>query len=129
MLTKEAIAQADDRPTVDLEVPEWGGAVRLKAMTGKERSAFLSRHIKNPGKGQAFVIEDIQAHLAALSIVDESGARMFSEAEVEVLAGKSGVALERVFKAASKLNALTEEDVDEIAGDFRGAQTSASGSA
>jgi hypothetical protein len=129
MLTKDAVLKADDRPIQEVEVPEWGGSVLIKAMTGAERNAFLARHIQNPGKGQTIILDNMHADLAALSIINEDGSRMFSAAEVGALAQKSGTALERIFKAASKLNGLSDEDVKELAEDFPAAQTSGSGSA
>jgi hypothetical protein len=61
-------------------------------------------------------MENVRARLAAASIVDENGARMFSDEEIEALGGKSAMALDRVFKAAQRLSGLAPEDVEELAG-------------
>jgi len=41
MLDKSTILAAKDLRTTDIEVPEWGGTVRVKAMSGREREQFM----------------------------------------------------------------------------------------
>ena len=40
LLNKEQIQSVSDLETQDVEVPEWGGTVRLKSLTGAERDRF-----------------------------------------------------------------------------------------
>ena len=40
LLTKDAILQAQDSKLEKLEVPEWGGHVFIKSMSGTERDNF-----------------------------------------------------------------------------------------
>jgi hypothetical protein len=56
----------------------------------------------------------LRATVCAMSIVDESGKRLFSESDIEALGRKSYKALDRVKTAAEKLNALTADEVDEL---------------
>ena len=46
LLSKTAILTANDLQTEDVEVPEWGGAVRVRSFTGRERDAFESSMVR-----------------------------------------------------------------------------------
>lgn len=108
LLTKSQILAADDRKFVDVDVPEWGGTVRVSAMSGIQRDSYemmLVDQQKNGVKGS------IRAALAASTIVDEAGSPLFTIDEVAQLEKKSGVALGRVFDAAIKLSKLDPDAV------------------
>lgn len=122
LLSREQIIGAEDRPTQDVEVPEWGGTVRVRALSGTERDAYEAGIVQIRGDGsRSFSLANARARLAALSIVDEANERMFSEADVAVLGAKSAAALERVFDVARKLSGLTEEDIEELVEGFESA--------
>lgn len=108
LLGREAILGAVDLPTVDVEVPEWGGTVRVRMLTGTERDAFEAGTVIRQGKKVEANLVNIRARLVALCVVDENGLRLFTEADAEKLGQKSGAALGRVFEAAQKINGLTE---------------------
>ena len=110
--------QADDLAHENVDVPEWGGTVRVRTLTGFERDAFEQSVITRRGKQVDMNLENLRAKLAALTIVDEDGERLFSEADVQALAQKSAAALSRVFTVAQRLNGLTNEDVEELAENF-----------
>ncbi len=42
MLTREQILQSDDLPRETVQVPEWGGEVQVRTMTGTDRDAFVA---------------------------------------------------------------------------------------
>lgn len=119
LLTKADILAADDLPTEDVEVPEWGGTVRVRGLSGSQRSLVEATMVA--AKGQAVEIrveafKTLRERLVAASLVDENGKRLFSDAEVGVLGEKSGNALTRVFKVASRLSGMDDGQVQEIAG-------------
>ena len=39
-LTREQVIEANDAETVEIEVPEWGGSILLRSMTGKQRNDY-----------------------------------------------------------------------------------------
>ena len=121
LLGREQILGAVDLPTVDVDVPEWGGTVRVRMMTGVERDAFEAATITRHGKKIEQNLANIRARLVALCVVDEKGGRLFSEADAEALGKKSAAALNRVFAAAQQLNALTEEAAGAAEEQFPGA--------
>lgn len=119
LLTKDAILGADDRATVDVEVPEWGGTVRVRALSGTERDAYeVALAGVRPDGTRRLNLVNVRARLIAMACVDEAGERLFTDKDVEALGAKSGVAMQRVFEAAQALSGLTDEDVQELAEGF-----------
>lgn len=114
MLTREAILQAVDLLTEDVEVPEWGGIVRVRGLTGAERDRFEGSVVQVKGRKAAMNLHNLRARLVALTAIDEDGERLFSSKDVEALGEKSAAALERVFSAAQRLSGLSDEDVEEL---------------
>ncbi len=115
ILGKDDIVKADDLQTSEVEVPEWGGTVLVRGLSGVERDAFESSMIKGTGKNQKVDTQNIRAKLCSLAIVDEQGKRIFDTMEaIEALGKKSASALTRVYDMASKLSGLREEDVEEL---------------
>lgn len=112
MLTKEQILNSDDMTVQEIPCPEWGGVVKIQAMSGFARDRFESSIV---GKNGGTDLVNIRAKLAAASIVDENGELMFSEKDVQKLGKKSAAALQRIFNAAQKLNHISDDDVEELA--------------
>lgn len=115
-LTRDAILAVQDLVIEPLEVPEWGGTVHLRSMTAGERDRFEAL-VTGPAGGEAGTptrLENIRAHLAALTLCDPAGQPLFTPEDVAALAGKSAAAMDRVFEAASRLNGLTPKDVQEL---------------
>lgn len=114
ILTREQILQADDLRQETVEVPEWGGAVIVRCLTGAERDEFEAALIEIKGKSYNVRLANARARLTALSVIDESGQRLFSEADVISLGGKSAAALDRVFEAAQRISGLRPRDMEEL---------------
>lgn len=118
-LTADEILSADDLPSEDVDVPEWGGTVRVRGMDGTSRDCFEASMVNDKGDGvsTARALENYRARLAALTLVDADGKRLFrSDAEVKRLGTKSAEALTRVVEVASRLSGLTAADMDELVG-------------
>lgn len=129
LLSRAAILAAPDLPTQDVAVPEWGGAVRIRGLTGAERDAFEAAIAQRKGKDVRMNLQNVRARLVAMSAVDESGARLFSDGDVAALGEKSAVALERVFTAAMRLSGLTPDDVKDLTENLEPGQSEDSTSA
>jgi hypothetical protein len=128
ILTREAILEASDINVELVDVPEWGGAVYVRTMTGAERDAFEATMVEKRGKDFEVNLRNLRAKLAAFTVVDEHGNRLFSEEDIQILAGKSAAALQRIFNVASRLSGVSAEDVQELAKNSAGAPSDASGS-
>lgn len=128
ILTREQILQANDIITETVSVPEWGGEVLVRGLSGSERDGFEDATLEQKGKSRRVNLANVRARLCALSIVDENGKRMFSDEDVRALGRKSAAALDRVFSAAQRLSGLSDEDVEELAKNSGGGQSEDSGS-
>lgn len=101
LLNRDAILAADDRRFEDVEVPEWGGTVRVGTV-----SAISIERMQNKLQSSTGTL---RAAFVAASCVDENGAPMFSAEDVEVLAAKSNAVVNRLYEIASRLNSLDIE--------------------
>lgn len=123
------ILAADDIKTQRVAVPEWGGDVLVKTLSGKERDAFESTIVdmKLKGKDRQVNLENFRAKLVIASLVDEEGNKLFSPKQLDQLAQKSAAALHRVFKVAQELSGFGEDDVEELTSEMGKDQSSDSG--
>ena len=126
LLSKSDILCANDLKTEDVDVPEWGGAVRVRSFTGRARDAFEASMVRGEGKDRKVDLTNMRARLVSLTVIDEAGQRLFSDDEVELLGAKSGAALDRVFAVAQKLNGLSGADVEELTKNSSGVLSAAS---
>lgn len=114
ILTKADILAAPDLPHEDVAVPEWGDdcVVRIRSMTAAERDEWEAAIVSAKG---AVNLPNIRARLVALCAVGGDGARLFETAEdIAALGRKAAKPMQRLFDAASRLNALREQDVEEL---------------
>jgi|SRR6476661_6002529 len=120
ILSREEIIQVDDRKLKEVPVPEWGGSVMIRSLTGRERDDFEQSTVKTNKRGQQEQnFENFRARFVALCVVDENGRRLFqSRQEVALLGNKSVAALQRIFNEAQEMNGMSQEDVDELTSDF-----------
>jgi len=95
--------------TVDVEIPEWGGVVRLREMRGRERMEY-EEFVSQEGVGSA----DVITKLIVLTAVDEKGTRIFTDEDAERLKNLGTSVLLKIFNAARELNMLTEEAVEKL---------------
>ena len=115
LLTRDQILQAQDIARETVAVPEWGGDVLVRGLTGQERDAYEATIMSLNGTNARMNLVNARAKLVARSVVDEDGARLFGDEDVALLAKKSAAALERVFSVAQRLSGLTSSDIDELA--------------
>jgi len=114
LLSKEAIFESQDMPSVDVRVPEWGGRVRVKSLTAEERDAFEEANYRDRGPDGKANLANLRARLCVRCMIDNGGNPMFDIADIPALGRKSAKALDRVFRAAQDLNGLGPEDIDEM---------------
>jgi hypothetical protein len=116
ILGRDAILKADDLPVEEVKGPEWGGAVLVRGLSGKDRDEFqASTMVIRDGKAYPDAA-NVTAKLVARCIVGEDGLPLFSQRDVHALGEKSAAALERVGEVASRLSGMTEDAVAEMLG-------------
>lgn len=114
LIGKSQILEADDLEHEDVPVPEWGGTVRVRALTGAERDSYEMRMAVARQKGDTDV--DIRASLVGRCMIDENGERLFTNRELPQLARKSGAVLDRVFDVVARLSGISSEADDDATG-------------
>jgi hypothetical protein len=126
MLSREEILFAEDLPCEEVLIAEWGGAVRVRTLSGAERDAFEAASVQTRGKNREVNLANLRARLAVLCVVDDAGKRLFEDHEAAELGKKSAKALARIYDAAARLNGLTAEDAEELAKNSESGPTAAS---
>lgn len=116
ILTKEQILAASDLSKETVEVPEWGGSIIIRAMSGTQRDAYETSLMEKQADGTYKVnTENMRAKLVLYCAVDDAGNALFSADDLNALAGKSAAVIERLFDAAQKLNGLNKGAVEDAA--------------
>jgi len=115
LLSKDAILAASDIPYEDVEVPEWGGTVRVRGLTGAERDAHEVKMAEARRKGVALevVLHNFRARLVVKCLIDEQGNRLFSDDDAKVLGEKSAPVIDRLFDVARRLSGMTDDAVEQ----------------
>lgn len=121
-LTADQILGASDSRTETVSVPEWGGDVKVRTLTGRERDSFEASIVS----GKAVNMVNVRAKLVARTLCDDAGKRLFTDAQIEILGDRSARALDRVFAVAQRINGLSQQDVDELAKNSGSGQSDAS---
>jgi hypothetical protein len=109
-LTKDGILNSDDRPVQELEVPEWGGTIRIMAMMAQERDRLEAASIEEGG--DKFL--NFRSKVVVASVVDEAGELLFTHDDIEALSKKSAAAISAVAQACMDLSGFGSKDVEDI---------------
>jgi hypothetical protein len=109
-MSKSRIVSATDTKLDTVNVPEWGGEVCLKTLTGSERDSFEESY-----SGEK--MKNFRCRFLVLTLCDENGERLFADDEVEVVGKKSALVINRLFEKAWQLNAFSDAAVDALGKD------------
>lgn len=107
-LTKADILAAPQRQYDTVDVPEWGGEVLIRSWTVAEADEVAK--VITAGVEEGYV-KNFREQIVARSVVEDENADgpMFSLDEIEQLGQLAPAAMNRVHKAALKLNKLETE--------------------
>ncbi len=107
-LSKAKILAAKDvKLSAAIPVPEWGGDVYIKTLSGTERDAFEDAYSESRMK-------QFRVRFLVLTLCDDSGERLFGDSDIDELGKKNSVVINSLFDAAWKHNALTNEAVESL---------------
>jgi hypothetical protein len=115
LLSRDAILNAQDLARENVSVPEWGGEVLVQGLSGAQRDAYEATIISLRGTNAQMNLINARAKLVARCLVDEQGQRLFGDDDIKALAGKSAIALQRVYDVAARLSGLSNTDLEELA--------------
>jgi hypothetical protein len=122
---RAAILAADDLPREPVDVPwELGGAkLYVRGLTSKEKDAWVARSSPN---GEFRWTRNLTADLVVATLVDETGARIFTDDDAEALGEKDGQTMTELFNVAMRLSGLTEEAAEAVEADLGTTQSAPS---
>lgn len=131
LLSKEEIVSALDLKHEDVEVPEWGGTVRVRGYSTRERdliSALASASQTQEGEAKAEALALFRLRTVAACIVDEEGNRLFGDDELAELGKKSPAVVERLFAKAQELSGTGSESKEDAKANLEETESGSSGS-
>jgi hypothetical protein len=129
LLSLQDIIAADDIQTEYVEVPEWGGTVRVRGLTGEERNRVFGairvygKQIKDEDEANT----QFYARVIAASLIDDNGKLIAGQNAVPALLKKSGAALNRVWQVCRRLSGFTDEEVEAAKESLKTTPSDASG--
>ncbi|MFZ1396706.1 MAG: hypothetical protein WAS33_07410 [Candidatus Promineifilaceae bacterium] len=134
LLNFDDILAKQDKEFEDVEVPEWGGTVRIAAMSGTDRDRWELSMMQADDKSEHGFRMNFDAYsrvrLVALCLVDDDFQRVFvTDKQVEALGQKSGAVMDRLYGIAQRVNGITDEDIDDLEKNSEAVQSGDSGSA
>lgn len=120
----DILEAADIDPPLAIYIPEWGGTVHVRQMTGTERDAFELFCMASDG---ARDLANVRAKLAVFTVCDPHGKLLFRPEQAAELGRKSGAVLSRLFDVAAPLNGITEGDTEALLKNSEGARSGSNG--
>jgi hypothetical protein len=106
LLTREAILGADDTRTGYVDVPEWGGRIKVRSLTGTERDALDGE--RGAALARGAIPPNWRTKRVAMAIIDEEGRSLFSEKDVAALGRKNGAVIDRIDDVVLDLSGMRE---------------------
>jgi hypothetical protein len=118
LLSRDEILGVEDLPVELIDVPEWGGQLRLRGPTVAELDEWddsvTQRKVED---GKVTITQDFKNHKAKLVVkclVDEDGDRLFIDEDAERLGRKSPKVISRIYQRLMVLCGRAEEAQKEI---------------
>lgn len=109
-LSASDILSVNDNRVKEVKVPEWGGSVFIKMMSGAERNLLEQEWMSNDEKPTL----DIVVALLSLTLCDADGKRLFStEEEAAGLINKSASVLQRLMMESLQHNGMSQDALDD----------------
>lgn len=107
-LTREQILTASDRKYETVDIPEWGGSVRVRSLTVREQARLADIVEKTGDKNLEERVREQQLRTIVFAVVDESGNPLFREEDVEALLDKNPQVILRLQAAILRVSGLEQ---------------------
>ncbi|MCP5414927.1 MAG: hypothetical protein H6961_10010 [Chromatiaceae bacterium] len=132
LLNFDDIVASQDKEYQDVDVPEWGGTVRIATMSGEDRDRWeLSMMQADDSSERGFKLNFdaySRVRLVAMCLVDDNFNRIFvTKEQIERLSQKSGKVMDLLYDVAQRVNGITDEDIDDLEKNSVSAQNGDSG--
>lgn len=112
-LSRDQILGAVDLKIEAVEVPQWGGTIYVRNLSGKARDKFEASRYRMKGDKVELIHDNTRAMLLSMCLCDESGTLLFSAADVEALGEKNAAVLDQLFEVAQRLSCLRPKDAED----------------
>jgi hypothetical protein len=115
MNLRDQIVAAADCVREAVEVPEWNCTVYVRSIIAQDLDSWQAETYLYKDGDVATNLANIRGRLLVRCLVDEAGQRIFADNEAALLGAKSTQVIDRLYKVAQRLNAVTSKDVEELA--------------
>jgi hypothetical protein len=115
MSLRDKIIGAADCKREAVTVPEWDCTVYVRNLTAQELDGWQCETYAMNGSDVVVNRRNIRCRLLVRCLVDDTGQRVFADEDADVLGAKSTKVVERLYKVAERLNAVTAQDVEALA--------------
>jgi len=106
LLNKDDILKARDSKYLVVNVPEWGGDVKLKTMSVAEQIQY--EKLQEDKDNNSLIL-----NMLIFCCVDEDDNKLFEKEDLVELQKKSAHPICHLFREALKLNSLSQKNVEE----------------
>ena len=117
-LTRDQILEAARNAKIErdtLQVPELGGQIWVRGMSGKERDAFEEGlRIRRGRRSGQLDLRNFRAQLAVKVIVTDQGERILTDADADIFGRIPAGVLRRIIARCTELSGATEEEAEEL---------------
>jgi|SRR5215471_21093530 len=121
-LTRDQLLEAAKHARIErdkLYVPELGGDIWVRGMSGIERDKFEEGlRIRRGKRAGQTDLRNFRAQLAVRVIVDESGARLLNDLDADIFGRLPAGVLDRIIARCTELSGKAQDEVDELGNDF-----------
>jgi hypothetical protein len=114
VLSVEDIITSDDRNTVDVEVPEWGGVVRVQSFT-KAQQVAIRRSASASLTGGDIDVDEFERQVFLAGLVDPE----VTPDQYNLLMEKNAQAMDRIVKEILRINGMAEDTEKQVAATFQ----------
>ncbi len=118
VMKKEDILQHTALKRELVDVPEWEGQVWVQELPASARDDYEQSLTRTIGSGRNATIKtnfkNHKAKFCAQCIVDETGERIFGDADIEQLGKLGSAAINRVFEVGQRLSGMSPKDLEEL---------------
>jgi len=120
MLDRDAILSRKQLKRETVDVPEWGGQVIVRELTGAERSRYEAGY-SDTVMGEAKSVSDktkrfetMRAKVICVATINEDGTRVFHDDDIAEINELSGQALDRLASVIMRLSGYTKEEQEKL---------------
>lgn len=106
LLNKQQIKDVNDLPSIIVDMPEWGGEIKVRTMSAKDRIDFEKKNATSKTELETMI------NLIMFSCVNEDNSLMFDKDDYDFLASKSAKSLMRIFNEAVKISTLSNDGLE-----------------